>query len=132
MNPFENARLSIGRDCPTVKMGLFLITVFDASKHASGIAREANGLYPLYETDDGPFLDRSVGIEGVASVPESASDGRVPPTSDLENPDEGCDLDYVPQQRREHNVGVALSTPSSFAATTKHCFSKSAVIEVVC
>ena len=52
MNPFENARLRIGRDSPTVTMGLFLITVFDASKHASGIAREA------YETDDGPFYRR--------------------------------------------------------------------------
>ena len=71
-----------------------------------------------------PFIDGSVGIEEVASVPESASDDRVPPTIDLENPDEGCDLDYVPQQRQEHNVRVALSTPSSFAATTKHWFSK--------
>lgn len=61
----------------------------------------------------GHLLGGSGGIEGVATVLAIAND-RVPPTINLENPDEGCDLDYVPKQSREHNVEVALSNSFGF------------------
>ncbi|MBV5260901.1 beta-ketoacyl-ACP synthase II [Synechococcus moorigangaii CMS01] len=61
----------------------------------------------------GHLLGGSGGIEAVATVMAIAND-RVPPTINLENPEEGCDLDYVPHESREHLVEVALSNSFGF------------------
>jgi 3-oxoacyl-[acyl-carrier-protein] synthase II len=61
----------------------------------------------------GHLLGGSGGIEAVATVMAIAND-HVPPTINLENPEEGCDLDYVPHESREHHVGVALSNSFGF------------------
>ncbi|ACA99026.1 MULTISPECIES: beta-ketoacyl-ACP synthase II [Cyanophyceae] len=61
----------------------------------------------------GHLLGGSGGIEAVATVMAIAND-RVPPTINLENPQEGCDLDYVPNESREHPVEVALSNSFGF------------------
>ncbi|MGQ0733032.1 MAG: beta-ketoacyl-ACP synthase II [Acidobacteriota bacterium] len=42
---------------------------------------------------------------------------RVPPTANLEHPDEGLDLDYVPRQGREMPVRYALSNSFGFGGT---------------
>ena len=39
---------------------------------------------------------------------------QVPPTINLENPDDGCDLDYVPKQSRSMPVEVTLSNSFGF------------------
>jgi 3-oxoacyl-[acyl-carrier-protein] synthase II len=44
----------------------------------------------------------------------SIRDGRIHPTMNLENPDPDCDLDYVPNEAREVDVGVALSNSFGF------------------
>jgi 3-oxoacyl-(acyl-carrier-protein) synthase len=37
------------------------------------------------------------------------TEGVIPPTINYEYPDPECDLDYVPNQPRPHQVNVALS-----------------------
>jgi 3-oxoacyl-[acyl-carrier-protein] synthase II len=60
---------------------------------------------------------------GAAGVTEalfsvlSIRDGVVPPTINLDNPGEGCDLDYVPNESRETPVDVALSNSFGFGGT---------------
>ena len=61
----------------------------------------------------GHLLGGSGGIEAVAAMMAIAHD-RVPPTINLENPDPACDLDYIPNQSREHTVDVALSNSFGF------------------
>jgi 3-oxoacyl-[acyl-carrier-protein] synthase II len=61
----------------------------------------------------GHLLGGSGGIEAVATVMAIAND-RIPPTINIENLDPECDLDYVPHQRRERKVNVALSNSFGF------------------
>jgi 3-oxoacyl-[acyl-carrier-protein] synthase II len=61
----------------------------------------------------GHLLGGSGGIEAVATVLAIAHD-HVPPTINLENPQEGCDLDYVANESRAHLVEVALSNSFGF------------------
>ena len=61
----------------------------------------------------GHLLGGAGGIEGVASAMAIYHD-RVPPTINLDNPDEGCDLDYIPHKSREQLVNVVLSNSFGF------------------
>ncbi|BAZ89789.1 3-oxoacyl-(acyl-carrier-protein) synthase 2 [Raphidiopsis curvata NIES-932] len=61
----------------------------------------------------GHLLGGSGGIEAVATILAIANN-RVPPTIHLDNPDPGCDLDYVPHKSREVRVEVALSNSFGF------------------
>jgi 3-oxoacyl-[acyl-carrier-protein] synthase II len=61
----------------------------------------------------GHLLGGSGGIEAVATVMAIAFD-RIPPTINIENLDPECDLDYVPDQSRAHQVEVALSNSFGF------------------
>jgi 3-oxoacyl-[acyl-carrier-protein] synthase II len=48
------------------------------------------------------------GVEGGVSV-LTLRDNKLPPTINYEFPDPDCDLDYVPNEAREHEVDVVLS-----------------------
>ncbi len=61
----------------------------------------------------GHLLGGSGGIEAVATAMAINSD-RVPPTINLVNPDDACDLDYVANVSRAQTVDVALSNSFGF------------------
>ena len=64
----------------------------------------------------GHLLGAAGGIEAVFSV-MSIKDQVAPPTINLENPGEGCDLDYVPNTAREMKIEHALSNSFGFGGT---------------
>src|SRR3989337_574424 len=51
----------------------------------------------------GHLLGASGGVETVISI-LSILNNRIPPTTNLENPDPECDLDYVPHKPRNTDV----------------------------
>jgi len=61
----------------------------------------------------GHLLGAAGGVESVVSA-KTIQTGLVHPTINLHNPDEGCDLDYVPLKGRERKVKVALSNSFGF------------------
>jgi 3-oxoacyl-[acyl-carrier-protein] synthase II len=61
----------------------------------------------------GHLLGGSGGIEAVATALAIAND-IAPPTINLENPEEGCDLDYVVGKSRPQAIEVALSNSFGF------------------
>lgn len=64
----------------------------------------------------GHLLGAAGGIEAVFSV-LSLRDQVVPPTINLDEPAEGCDLDFVPHEARSMKIGAALSNSFGFGGT---------------
>jgi len=64
----------------------------------------------------GHLLGGAGGIESVFTV-MTITHSIIPPTINLENPDEACDLDFVPNVARKANVNVALSNSFGFGGT---------------
>ena len=64
----------------------------------------------------GHLLGAAGGIEAVFSV-MAIKDQVAPPTINLDNPGEGCDLDYVPHTAREMKIDYALSNSFGFGGT---------------
>jgi len=64
----------------------------------------------------GHLLGAAGGLEAVLSA-KAIAEGLIPPTATLQNPDEGCDLDYVPGTARPAQVGAALSNAFGFGGT---------------
>lgn len=56
----------------------------------------------------GHAMGASGALEAIVCV-KSIAEGTLHPTINYEYPDPECDLDYVPNQARQHNVNVALS-----------------------
>jgi 3-oxoacyl-[acyl-carrier-protein] synthase II len=64
----------------------------------------------------GHLLGAAGGVEAIFSI-LGMRDGVVPPTINLDNPGEGCDLDFVPNTAREAKLDVVLSNSFGFGGT---------------
>ena len=64
----------------------------------------------------GHLLGAAGGVEAIFSI-LALRDQVAPPTINLDDPDEGCDLDFVPNQARETKMDVALSNSFGFGGT---------------
>ena len=64
----------------------------------------------------GHLLGAAGGVEAIFTI-MALHDGVIPPTINLENPGEGCDLDFVPNVAREKQVDIAMSNGFGFGGT---------------
>jgi 3-oxoacyl-[acyl-carrier-protein] synthase II len=64
----------------------------------------------------GHLLGGSGGIETVFTA-LTISEGIIPPTINLDHPDENCDLDYVPNKARKMDVKTAMTNSFGFGGT---------------
>jgi len=61
----------------------------------------------------GHLMGAGGGIEAIATI-QAIKTGIVPPTINQEHPDPDCDLDYVPNEARNHEVTVGMSNSFGF------------------
>jgi len=64
----------------------------------------------------GHLLGAAGAVEAVFSI-LAIRDGVAPPTINLDNPDEGCTLNYVPHVAQQRRIDVALSNSFGFGGT---------------
>ncbi|MBD3656406.1 beta-ketoacyl-ACP synthase II [Marinobacter sp.] len=64
----------------------------------------------------GHLLGAAGAVEAIFSV-LAVRDGILPPTINLDNPDDGCDLDFVANQSRSADLRYALSNSFGFGGT---------------
>ncbi len=64
----------------------------------------------------GHLLGAAGAIEAIYAI-KTLIDQAVPPTLNLEEPDEGCDIDLVPKQAKQRKVRHALSNSFGFGGT---------------
>ena len=64
----------------------------------------------------GHLLGAAGAVEAIFST-LAIRDGVAPPTINLTNPDDGCDLNYVPHHAQERRIRHALSNSFGFGGT---------------
>ena len=64
----------------------------------------------------GHLLGAAGAIEAIYAI-KSVTEQAVPPTLNLDEPDEGCDIDLVPKQAKQRKVRYALSNSFGFGGT---------------
>jgi 3-oxoacyl-[acyl-carrier-protein] synthase II len=64
----------------------------------------------------GHLLGAAGAVEAIFSV-LAINDNVCPPTLNLDNPSEGCDLDFVPKVAKQRRIDVALSNSFGFGGT---------------
>jgi 3-oxoacyl-[acyl-carrier-protein] synthase II len=64
----------------------------------------------------GHLLGAAGGVEAIFSV-MALHENVIPPTINLDNPGEGCDLDYVPNTARDKKIDVVMSNGFGFGGT---------------
>jgi 3-oxoacyl-[acyl-carrier-protein] synthase II len=76
--------------------------------------RAKNGLIISSTKSMTGHLLGAAGVVEMAACCKAIETGIIPPTINLDNPDEQCDLDYTPHKAREHKVRVALNNSFGF------------------
>jgi 3-oxoacyl-[acyl-carrier-protein] synthase II len=64
----------------------------------------------------GHLLGAAGGVEAIFSI-LAIHHGIIPPTINLDEPGDGCDLDYVPHTARQQKIDVAVSNGFGFGGT---------------
>jgi 3-oxoacyl-[acyl-carrier-protein] synthase II len=64
----------------------------------------------------GHLLGAAGAVEAIFSI-LAMENGIMPPTLNLDNPSESCDLDLVPKQARERRIDVVMSNSLGFGGT---------------
>ena len=64
----------------------------------------------------GHLLGAAGSVEAIVSI-LAIRDGVAPPTINLDEPDQDCDLDYVPHSSREQDIRIVLSNSFGFGGT---------------
>ncbi|SEL06854.1 3-oxoacyl-[acyl-carrier-protein] synthase II [Colwellia chukchiensis] len=64
----------------------------------------------------GHLLGAAGAVEAIFSI-QALVNGAVPPTINLDNPDEGCDLDYIAHTARDADLNYALCNSFGFGGT---------------
>lgn len=64
----------------------------------------------------GHLLGAAGAVEAIFTI-LAMRDGVAPPTINLDNPDEGCDLNFVPHTAQQRSIEVALSNSFGFGGT---------------
>ena len=64
----------------------------------------------------GHLLGAAGAVEAIFAI-KAIENNVAPPTLNLENPSEGCDIDLVPNQPKERNIRAALSNSFGFGGT---------------
>ncbi len=82
------------------------------------VFKEKAPLIPVSSTKSltGHLLGGSGGVETVFTA-LSIHEGIIPPTINLDSPDDECDLDYVPKTARKANVNMAMTNSFGFGGT---------------
>lgn len=83
-------------------------TVFDS--HAKKLAVSST------KSTTGHLLGAAGAVEAVFAV-LAIHEETIPPTINLDNPDEGCDLDYVPKTARQQKLNAVISNSFGFGGT---------------
>jgi len=76
-----------------------------------------NHAYKLAVSSTKSMLGHTMGAAGAVETIVTAlalQQGIIPPTINLDNPDTGCDLDYVPWTSRQANIQVAIKNAFGF------------------
>jgi 3-oxoacyl-[acyl-carrier-protein] synthase II len=96
-----------------------------ATSTPAGDVQEAKGIRAVFGADADSLMVSSTKsmmghLLGAAGSVEAAiaclavQRGQIPPTINLENPDDGCDLDFVPNVGREKTIEIAMSNAFGF------------------
>ncbi len=86
-----------------------------AVKRLFGAAAESVSMSST-KSSIGHLLGAAGAAEAIFSI-LAIKNGIVPPTLNLDNPSEGCDIDLVPYVAKERTVGAALSNSFGFGGT---------------